>query len=152
MKNLLEMKNITKDFFGNVVLQNVNLNLKEGEILGLVGENGAGKTTLMKILFGMPIINQTGGYQGEIYIDGKLVKFNSPFDAISNGIGMVHQEFSLLPGFTAAENICLNKEPLKYNFLVEIFGERLKNIDFEELRKRAVRAIELLGVNIDPDM
>lgn len=152
MEKVLEMKNITKEFFGNVVLSDVNLYLNKGEILGLVGENGAGKTTLMKILFGMPVINQTGGYKGEIMIEGQKYEFNSPFEAINAGIGMVHQEFSLLPGFTAKENICLNKEPLKYNFLVEIFGDKLKTIDFIELRNRAIRAIELLGVNIDPDM
>ncbi|MCX8058836.1 MAG: sugar ABC transporter ATP-binding protein [Spirochaetes bacterium] len=152
MGKILEMKNITKDFFGNVVLNNVNLYLEKGEVLGLVGENGAGKSTLMKILFGMPIINQTGGYRGEILIEDKKCEFNSPFEAINAGIGMVHQEFSLLPGFTAKENICLNKEPLKYNFLVELFGERMKTIDFVELRNRASKAIEMLGINIDPDM
>ena len=70
---LLEMKNIQKDFFGNQVLTDINLTLREGEVLGLVGENGAGKSTLMKILFGMDVIRDTGGYSGDILLhDSRL--------------------------------------------------------------------------------
>ena len=65
---LLEMRNIQKDFFGNQVLTDINLTLREGEVLGLVGENGAGKSTLMKILFGMDVIRETGGYGGDVLI------------------------------------------------------------------------------------
>ncbi len=151
-KPILEMKNISKEFYGNKVLNSVSFSLNEGEILGLVGENGAGKSTLMNILFGMPVINQTGGYTGDVLIDGQKVLFNSPFDAINAGIGMVHQEFSLLPGFTATENILLNKEPLKYNFLVEVFGDKMCTLNYQKMRQEAVKAIEKLGVNIDPDM
>ena len=69
--DLLQMKNITKYYGENRVLNNVSLSIKEGEIHGLVGENGAGKSTLMNILFGMPVIHSTGGYEGEIFINGK---------------------------------------------------------------------------------
>lgn len=110
---LLEMRNIQKDFFGNQVLTDINFTLKEGEVLGLVGENGAGKSTLMKILFGMDVIRETGGYKGDVLINGEKMTFNTPFDALKAGIGMVHQEFSLIPGFTATENILLNREPKK---------------------------------------
>ena len=116
---LLEMRNIKKNFFGNQVLTDINLSVGEGEVIGLVGENGAGKSTLMRILFGADMIRETGGYGGEIRLNGSVVKFNSPFDAIAAGIGMVHQEFSLIPGFTTTENILLNREPRKYNIISE---------------------------------
>ena len=105
---LLEMKNLRKDFFGNQVLTDINLTLGEGEVLGLVGENGAGKSTLMKILFGMDVIRNTGGYSGDILLNGQRVDFKTPFEALAAGIGMVHQEFSLIPGFTATEKNTLN--------------------------------------------
>ena len=130
---LLRMEGVGKSYYGNRVLKNVNLTLGKGEILGLVGENGAGKSTLMNILFGMTVIRNTGGYEGKIYIDGKEANFASPFDALDEGIGMVHQEFSLIPGFTVAENVVLNREPMKYNPLVEAFGERLSTIDRPEI-------------------
>ena len=149
---LLEMRNIKKDFFGNQVLSDINLTLREGEVLGLCGENGAGKSTLMKILFGMDVIRETGGYEGDILIKGEKVKFNTPFDALAAGIGMVHQEFSLIPGFTATENILLNREPKKRNIVSEVFGERLDTLDYNEMTGRAEKAISKMGFSIDKDM
>ena len=141
----LELRNISKDFFGNRVLKEVSFSLRPGEILGLVGENGAGKSTLMKILFGMNVIHSTGGYGGTILLDGAPVRFASPFEALDAGIGMVHQEFSLLPEFTAAENILLNRESVTYNPLVEVFGDRLKTLDRPAMRDRARKALSRLG-------
>ncbi|MDR0617025.1 MAG: sugar ABC transporter ATP-binding protein [Synergistaceae bacterium] len=148
---LLRVEAVGKEFFGNRVLEEVNFSLFPGEVLGLVGENGAGKSTLMNILFGMPVIQQTGGYEGRILIDGQEVRFQSAFDAIDAGIGMVHQEFSLLPGFTVTENILLNREPTAYNPLVEAFGDRIRTLDRQAMRRRADEAISLLGFSIDPD-
>ena len=149
---LLEMRNIKKDFYGNQVLTDINFTLGAGEVLGLVGENGAGKSTLMKILFGMDVIRETGNYEGEVLIDGEKVNFGTPFDAIAAGIGMVHQEFSLIPGFTATENILLNREPTKHNVVSEVFGERLNTLDYNEMNGRAEAAIEKMGFTIDRHM
>ena len=149
---LLRLKGVTKEFAGTVVLEDVSFDLHKGEILGLVGENGAGKTTLMSILFGMPVIAATGGYGGSIQIDGSEVHFTSPFDALDAGIGMVHQEFSLIPGFTTTENIMLNRELAKDNPMVYLFGERMSILDRAAMKKRAGAAIQRLGVDIDPDM
>ena len=146
------MRNIKKDFFGNQVLSDINLTLQPGEVLGLCGENGAGKSTLMKILFGMDVIRETGGYEGQILLNGEEVHFASPFDALAAGIGMVHQEFSLIPGFTATENILLNREPKKRNVISEVFGERLDTLDYNEMNGRAEAAIEKMGFSIDKNM
>ena len=149
---LLEMKNIKKDFFGNQVLSDINLTLQAGQVLGLCGENGAGKSTLMKILFGMDVIRETGGYEGDILINGEKVTFNTPFEALEAGIGMVHQEFSLIPGFTATENILLNRESQNRRLLSEIFGERLNTLDFADMKEKAEKAIDKMGFHIDADM
>ncbi len=149
---LLEMKNIKKDFFGNQVLTDINITLRPGEVLGLCGENGAGKSTLMKILFGMDVIRETGGYSGDILVNGEKVTFNTPFDALKAGIGMVHQEFSLIPGFTATENILLNREPQKSNVISQVFGERLNTLNYNEMNGRAEAAIEKMGFSIDRNM
>ncbi|MDR2780657.1 MAG: ATP-binding cassette domain-containing protein, partial [Synergistaceae bacterium] len=148
---LLIIESVGKEFFGNRVLSGVDFSLGRGEILGLVGENGAGKSTLMNILFGMPVIAQTGGYEGRIVFDGREARFASPFDAIDAGIGMVHQEFSLLPGFTVTENILLNRESTKYNPLVEVFGDRIRTLDRGDMRERASRAIATVGFAIDSE-
>lgn len=148
---LLRLERIGKEYYGNRVLSNVNFSLMPGEILGLVGENGAGKSTLMNILFGMPVIANTGGYEGTISMNGVPVRFSSPFQALEAGIGMVHQEFSLIPGFTATENILLNREVLNKSLLEHVFSERMSTLDRSAMRERAGRAIRTLGVEIGVD-
>ena len=93
------MRSIKKDFFGNQVLTDISFTLREGEVLGLVGENGAGKSTLMKILFGMDVIRETGGYGGDVLINGEKVTFNTPFDALAAGIGSMMAD--LIGGYMA---------------------------------------------------
>ncbi|WP_273123957.1 ABC transporter ATP-binding protein [Bacillus weihaiensis] len=102
----LEMKEMTKMYGSFKANDSISLSLKAGEVHAVVGENGAGKTTLMRMLYGMEQPTS-----GEIYIDGKLVSFASPNDAIANKIGMVHQHFMLFPDFTSAENIVIGHEP-----------------------------------------
>jgi simple sugar transport system ATP-binding protein len=105
----------------------------------------------MNILFGMSVISQTGGYAGKVCIEGKEVNFQNPFDALKAGIGMVHQEFSLIPGFTATENILLNGEILHDNIVTRIFGPRLKTLNLPEMKAVAEKSIELLGVDINAE-
>lgn len=145
----LEMRDISKEYFGNKVLRSVNLSVAPGEIHGLVGENGAGKSTLMNILFGMPVIRNTGGFEGKIFIDGEPVEVNSPYDALELGIGMVHQEFMLLPGLTITENIKINREIVKDNLLSKMLGKKLGILDFERMRKDARKALDRVELNID---
>ena len=151
-KYLLKMEHISKSFYGNQVLQNINFCVKPGEVIALVGENGAGKSTLMNILSGDHIIRETGGFEGKIIFDGKEVNFSTPFDAINAGIAMIHQEFILIPEFTATENILLNKEPTRYNIISEIFGDKLNMLDRKEMKKRAIEALEILEVKLDLKM
>ncbi len=147
---LMEFKNISKEYYGNKVLKGISLTLEQGEIHGIVGENGAGKSTFMNILFGMPVVHSTGGYEGEILLDGKPVAFNNPAEAIAAGIGMVHQEFMLIPGFTVAENIKLNRENTKANiFSTFIFGPKLKTIDARKNSEDARKALDWLGMSFD---
>jgi general nucleoside transport system ATP-binding protein len=101
----LELKGITKSFGSLVANESIDLKVDAGEILAILGENGAGKSTLMNIVYGLLKADS-----GEIFVDGKAVNINSPADALSVGIGMVHQHFMLIPVFTVAENIVLGHE------------------------------------------
>src|ERR1700757_3247339 len=104
---LLELKGIGKTFGGVEALRGVDFTLRSGEIHGLVGENGAGKSTLMKIIAGVH-----AGYAGTMRIDGKEVHFRSSRDALAAGIGMVHQELSVAPDLSVAENVFLGMQPV----------------------------------------
>ena len=151
MENLLlQAKNIGKNFDGNIVLKDVNFEMKKGEILGLVGENGAGKSTLMNIIFGMSVISDTGGFDGELLLNGEKINFKSPIDALKAGVGMVHQEFNLIPGFTVSENITLNMEKTNPSVLSKIFGQKYETIDEKQNLIISGKSLDNLGVQIKP--
>jgi simple sugar transport system ATP-binding protein len=147
--SLLQFRNISKSFYGNSVLANINFDVKEGEIHALIGENGAGKSTLMNILFGMPVITSTGGYEGDVLIDGEKISFRSPHEAMYAGIGMVHQEFMLIPGYTITENIKINREITTPNPVSRIFGKRLETLDMASMNADARKALDKLDMNIE---
>lgn len=147
-ESVIQLVDISKEYYGNPVLKKVNLSVHPGEVHALVGENGAGKSTLMNILFGMPVIHNTGGFSGQVIFEGKKVDITSPKEAMAKGIGMVHQEFMLLPGFTITENLKLNREITKRNAISKLFGEKMESLDMEAMRKDARRALDTLGLDI----
>ena len=100
--NAIELKGVTKRFGDVIANDNVNLTVRKGEILSILGENGSGKTTLMNMLSGIYFPDE-----GEVYVDGKEVTIRSPKDSFELGIGMIHQHFKLINILTAAENIIL---------------------------------------------
>jgi ribose transport system ATP-binding protein len=130
----LEVFHATKSFNDNEVLHDVNFNIKPGEVHGLVGQNGAGKSTLMKIINGVYTKDK-----GEIYVRGKRADYDSPKAASQYSIGMVFQEFSLIPSMTVAQNIFLSHEPR--NGLLT---------DDAVANKRAAQIFDELEVIIDP--
>ncbi|HLL49408.1 MAG TPA: ATP-binding cassette domain-containing protein, partial [Thermomicrobiales bacterium] len=132
----VEMTGITKSFSGTRVLYKVDFDLRKGEIHALVGGNGAGKSTLMKILQGVYTPDE-----GRIVVEGKSVEIRSPHDARALGIGMIFQEFSLIPTLTVAQNIFLTQEPREVGGL----------IDDRAGARRARDLFAEMGEEIDPN-
>lgn len=130
---ILTLKNITKEFPGVKALDDVTINIERGTIHGLVGENGAGKSTLIKILAGIYQPNK-----GEIILDGKPCRFNSPIEARRAGISVVHQEIKLAEPLSVAENMFLGNVQLKNGL-----------VDWKGTRRRAREIVEDLGMDID---
>ena len=133
------MKNITKTFPGVKALDNVNLQVEEGEIHALVGENGAGKSTLMNVLSG---IYPYGSYEGDIIYDGEVCKFDKIKDSEEKGIVIIHQELALIPYMTIGENMFLGNErghkyKINWNETNARAAELLKN------KKNKVREVSL---------
>ena len=144
-KILLEMKNITKTFPGVKALDNVNLQVEEGEIHALVGENGAGKSTLMNVLSG---IYPYGSYEGNIIYDGEICKFNTIKDSEHKGIVIIHQELALIPYMTIGENMYLGNERGK-SFSInwnETYGEADKYLKIVGLEESSRTLIKDIGV------
>jgi ribose transport system ATP-binding protein len=133
---ILQMTGINKDFSGVQVLQDINFELKKGEVHAIVGQNGAGKSVLMKILNGVYIRSS-----GKILLDGKEVHFTNPQDARKKGIGMIYQEFSLIPTMNIARNIFLNREPKKGGLIDDAF-----------MLNSARAILEDLGVDLNPKL
>ncbi|MBQ3193401.1 MAG: sugar ABC transporter ATP-binding protein [Oscillospiraceae bacterium] len=148
-KYVLKMEGITKEYFGNKVLKGVELKVKPGEIHALMGENGAGKSTLMNILFGMPVIHSTGGFGGTIEFNGEPVKIENPHKAMELGIGMVHQEFMLIPGFTVTENVKLGREITTETVASSIFGKALEKLDKPAMSADARKALDTIGLGVE---
>src|SRR5271157_5153912 len=109
---LLSMRGIYKSYPGVQALRGVDLTLHRGEVLALLGENGAGKSTLMRILGGAFPADQ-----GSIAIDGSNIRFHSPEDSRRAGIAIIYQEFNLIPGLNAVDNIFLGKEMTHAGFI-----------------------------------
>ncbi|MFO1068561.1 MAG: sugar ABC transporter ATP-binding protein [Geminicoccaceae bacterium] len=132
---LLELAGISKTFGGVTALSNVDFTLRAGEIHGLVGENGAGKSTLMKIIAGVHT-----EYDGTMRLDGRPVHFRSARDALAAGIGMVHQELSVIPDLSVAENVFLGFQPVS----------RLGVVRWGEMAREAEAHLNSLGIKVDP--
>lgn len=137
-KILLEMKNITKTFPGVKALDNVNLQVEEGEIHALVGENGAGKSTLMNVLSG---IYPYGTYEGDIIYNGEVCKFGTIKDSEAKGIVIIHQELALIPYMTIGENMFLGNER----------GHKYK-INWNETNDRAAELLKTVGLKETPQV
>src|SRR6266446_2539579 len=121
---LLELRGITKRFPGVLANDDVNFDLRSGEVHALLGENGAGKSTLMNILYGLYTPDE-----GEILLRGKPIELGSTGSAIEHGIGMVHQHFMLIPVMTVAENIVLGSEPTENGILLDYSAARARVSD-----------------------
>jgi simple sugar transport system ATP-binding protein len=133
---LLELRGITKRFPGVLANDDVNLDLRRGEVHALLGENGAGKSTLMNILYGLYTPDE-----GQILLHGKPIDVGSTKAAIEHGIGMVHQHFMLIPVMTVAENIVLATEPRHAAVL----------LDYDAARRRVRELSDRYGLAVDPD-
>lgn len=134
-KFAIEMRNITKSFGTFKANDQINLQIRKGEIHALLGENGAGKSTLMNVLSGL--LEPTSG---EILMNGNVVSISSPTKANQLGIGMVHQHFMLVDAFTVTENIILGNEP-----------SRLGKLDRKKAREEIKKVSEQYGLSVDPD-
>jgi len=133
MPYLLEMKDISKSFYGVSVLHNISFNVKPGTVHALCGENGAGKSTLMKILSGLYKSDS-----GEIFIKGEKVLINKPVDAIRCGISMIYQELLPITGMKVSENIFLGREPARFGI-----------VNFRRLNKMASELLRKFDCNIN---
>ncbi len=135
--NMLEMRGIEKSFGSMRALTSLDFSVRSGEVRGLMGTNGAGKSTLMKILSGIYQMDA-----GEIMIDGRQVLIHSPEAAERLGIAIVHQEFSLVPHLSVAENIFLSRLPIS--------NKVLRTVDRKKLISDSRKMLDNVGISLDP--
>jgi simple sugar transport system ATP-binding protein len=140
---VLEAKGITKKFPGVLANDNINFDLRKGEIHALLGENGAGKSTLMNILYGLYHPDA-----GEVIVEGNQMQLNSSRDAIHHGIGMVHQHFMLIPVFTVTENIMLGEET---SHRASPNENPLVKLDRREVAQKVTDLSHQYGLEVDPN-
>ena len=134
----LQMKGITKQFPGVLALDNVDLDLKHGEILAIIGENGAGKSTMMKLLSGALVTEV-----GEIYLDGELIDpEKNPRDRMDMGISIVYQELTNLDEMSVAENLFMGDIPLK--------GKVIRTVDYKALKAKSKELLTQFDLPYDP--
>lgn len=145
----LRAEHITKRFPGILACDDISLSVNRGDILAVIGENGAGKTTLMNILMGVYIQDE-----GHIYINDQEVSFRSPGDALACGIGMVHQQYMLVPDLTVTENVALGIKNALRDTTTPTFRKRLRDavkLDLKSVRRRIVEISDYYGLAVDPD-
>ena len=142
---ILEMRNITKEFFGVKALDNVELKVKRGEIHCIVGENGAGKSTLMNILSGT---YPYGSYSGDIVYDNEICQFRNIKDSEGKGIVIIHQELALIPGLSVAENLFLGNERQSHGIIDwdRTNEEAKKWLDMVAFKEEATRLVKDIGI------
>lgn len=148
MDDYIELNQITKKFGQQTALNGIDLRIGKGEIYGLVGVNGSGKSTLMNILFGNRVISGTGGYEGEIRMGGQRIEIGNTREAISQGIGMIHQEFVLIPELRIYENITLGREKTVVGHGSSGF-QKISLLDDRENKKQARHTLKKLGFDLD---
>ena len=133
-RTLLEVQELTRRFPGVLALNQVDFDVRAGEVHALVGENGAGKSTMINILAG--VLQPSGG---KVLLDGTPIVFHNPADTQHAGISVIFQEFNLLPHLSVAENIFINREPTRNGM-----------IDWDNINRRAAEALKRLEIDIDP--
>nr|WP_320026482.1 sugar ABC transporter ATP-binding protein [uncultured Acetobacterium sp.] len=148
MDDYINIQDLSKKFGSQNALDHVDFSIKKGEIYGLVGVNGSGKSTLMNILFGNRVISDTGGFSGQIKIENRTIEIANTQDAIKNGIGMIHQEFMLIPELSVYENINLNKEKTINKNKYSRF-QKISYLDDKENKALASSTLKNLGFDID---